>query len=771
MTHPILEGLNPEQAKAVQHTDGPLLLLAGAGSGKTRVLVHRIAWLIREHGVSPEEILAVTFTNKAAREMRERTEAFVGYDGRGVWLSTFHSACTAILRAHGEKIDLNPQFTIFDALDQKNLMKSVLQDMDINTDKHKPVAVLSQVDRAKQDYKSPDAFSDSESFTGLPFSRVYRAYQNGLRAQDALDFSDLLYECVRLFESSPELLAQYHQSIRYIMIDEYQDTNYLQYKWTSMLAAGHKNLCVVGDDDQSIYSWRGADIRNILDFQKEFPEANVIKLEQNYRSTQTILDAAHAVIEKNTQRTEKKLWTAQKGGKNLRLQGVATEKEEARVALDWLMRDTTTQDLRQRAIFYRTNAQSRILEEECIKRRIPYRVYGGVGFYSRKEVKDVLAYLRVLINPKDLISWSRIINTPKRGIGRVSQDKIMGLAEGFDGDGFKAISAACQGTVLAAGARNKLISFAQQMQHLRSLILDKSVSEVAYAVLHDTGYMQELKLEGTEEAKARIENLDELLLAMEQFEESNEDPSLTAYLQSVSLLSDVDADEGDDTLSLMTLHMAKGLEFDRVAMVGLEEEILPSARSVAESPVQGLQEERRLCYVGITRARKELALFYAQARRVYGQIRPGILTRFVKDIPENLIDNHTVAAASAQQLGFGGPGGFGGRQTYGRPAQPRRNTDPNKTRGVSKSSLAAKASRHRGVGSGANSASAAQTALPKNGVQELAGWSLRDKVKHPSLGIGIIRGLEESSVGAKLTIDFPSGRKVILPKYVALERI
>ena len=749
----ILAGLNPPQARAVQHVQGPLLLIAGAGSGKTRVLVHRAAYLIGMGHARAEEILAVTFTNKSAREMSERVANFLGPTGRGIWVSTFHSACTRMLRAHGDRIGLNKHFTIFDADDQAKVLRHVLETLDIDADKYKPSAVLGQIERAKQLYHGPEHYTDTEDYSGLPFGRVYRAYQQALREQDALDFSDLLFECVRLLQSVPDVLAMYHETLRYVMIDEYQDTNHLQYLWTSLLAKSHGNLCVVGDEDQSIYSWRGADIRNIQEFNRDFPGAIEIKLEQNYRSTQTILSASNAVIARNMARNPKTLWTDNGRGAKIILKGLANEYDEGRYALDWLLTATTREQLSERAIFYRTNAQSRVLEEECIKRRISYRIYGGVSFYSRKEVKDVLAYLRFAVNPRDAVSLERILDAPKKGIGKSSLDKIKALAGTVGGNLLRALEIAGGGDGVGAAVRPKVRDLHQLLSRFAEASGNESVSQFAHSVLQQSGYLDDLKREDSEEARNRIDNLDELLSAMQQFEQGSEDSSLIAYLNSVALISDLDAQSDGPTLSLMTLHMAKGLEFERVAIVGAEEEILPSARSLADNPVQGIEEERRLCYVGITRARRELAITYAQQRRIWGQLRPGTLSRFVRDIPAELLDNRTEGGSLFGTSPSNGELPWNYRLPSRSAASLQRSGPPPGTANPRSSPPATPA------------ASSAPSAT------SLDGWTPGQRVKHPTLGIGTVARVEPSSVGAKLTIRFPNGDKVILPKYVALERL
>lgn len=749
----ILAGLNPQQARAVEHVNGPLLLIAGAGSGKTRVLVHRAAYLIGMGHARAEQILAVTFTNKSAREMSERVASFLGPAGRGIWVSTFHSACTRMLRAHGDRIGLNKHFTIFDADDQAKVLRQVLETLDIDADKYKPSAVLGQIERAKQIYHGPEKYTDAEDYSGLPFGRVYRAYQQALREQDALDFSDLLFECVRLLQTVPDVLAMYHDTLRYVMIDEYQDTNHLQYLWTSLLAKSHGNLCVVGDEDQSIYSWRGADIRNIQEFKRDFPGAVEIKLEQNYRSTQTILSASNAVIARNVARNPKTLWTDNGQGARIVLKGLANEYDEARFALDWLLSATSREQLNERAIFYRTNAQSRVLEEECIKRRITYRIYGGVSFYSRKEVKDVLAYLRFALNPRDAVSLERILDAPKKGIGKTSLDKIKALASAVGGNLLRALEIAGGGDALGAAVRPKVRDLHQLLSRFAESSGNESVSQFAHSVLQQSGYLDDLKREDSEEARNRIDNLDELLSAMEQFEQGSEDSSLQSYLNSVALISDLDAETDGPTLSLMTLHMAKGLEFERVAIVGAEEEILPSARSLADNPVQGIEEERRLCYVGITRARRELAVTYAQQRRIWGQLRPGTLSRFVRDIPAELLDNRTEGGSLFAHTPSNAELPWNYRLPSRSAASLQRSSPPPATAAPRSSAAPALAT---------------SAAAPTN---SLDGWTVGQRVRHPTLGIGVIARVEPSSVGAKLSIRFPNGDKVILPKYVALERI
>ena len=601
--------LNPMQREAVFTTEGPLLVLAGAGSGKTRALTHRVAYLIEEKGVKPWNILAITFTNKAAGEMRDRVNSLVEYGADSVWVSTFHSLCVRILRRFIENIGYTTDFSIYDSDDTKTLMKQIFKDLEVNTKVLKERGVLGVISSAKNEMISPEEFMLSAKAEGdsrlKRIAELYMEYQKRLKKNNALDFDDLLVKTVELFQSKQEVLEYYQDRFRYIMVDEYQDTNTVQFKLVSLLAAKYRNICVVGDDDQSIYRFRGANIRNILSFEETFPGAKVIKLEQNYRSTKMILDSANEVIRNNTGRKDKTLWTVKRGG-------------------PW----------KDYAILYRTNAQSRIFEEKCVAYNLPYRLVGGVNFYQRKEIKDVLCYLKTIANGRDDLAVQRIINVPKRGIGAMSVARVNMFAMENDMSFYEALERA-QAVPGIGKAALKIGVFTDQISEFRKMLKEETpIKDVIEAILDKTGYRDELKEEGEVEAESRMENIEELINKAVSYWESAEEPSLSAFLEEVALVADIDSmDESEDRIILMTLHSAKGLEFPYVYLAGMEDGLFPSMMSLMEGP-EALEEERRLCYVGITRAEKRLTLTAAKSRMIKGQVQPERTSRFIDEIPD-----------------------------------------------------------------------------------------------------------------------------------------
>ena len=638
----LLDALNEPQRQAVMATDGPLLILAGAGSGKTRVLTHRTAYLIEECGVNPYNIMAITFTNKAAGEMRERIDQMVGYGSESIWVCTFHSTCVRILRRYIDRLGFGTNFTIYDSDDQKTLMKDICKRLEIDTKMYKEKMFLSAISSAKDELIDPIEFETRAAgdYVKRKQAQVYREYQQALKQNNALDFDDLIMKTVELFKLDKEVLASYQDRFRYIMVDEYQDTNTAQFELIRLLALKYQNLCVVGDDDQSIYKFRGANIYNILNFEHHFPDATVIKLEQNYRSTQNILDAANAVIANNQGRKEKRLWTDNGAGDKITFEQLDTAAEEA----DFVARDIARRvrkgeyQYKDCAILYRTNAQSRLFEERFITANIPYKIFGGVNFYARKEVKDLLAYLKTIDNGQDDLAVRRIINIPKRGIGAASINKVALYAQEQEISFYDSLCVAEQvpGLGKAATKIRPFVLFIQSMKAKAKLL---SVADLLQEVIETTGYVRELEAEGTDEAEARIENIDELISKAVDYAEGEEAPTLNGFLENVALVADIDSfDENSDYVVLMTLHSAKGLEFPNVYLAGLEDGLFPSYMSITSDNSQAeIEEERRLAYVGITRAKKNLTITSARVRMVRGQTQYGKVSRFVREIPPELL--------------------------------------------------------------------------------------------------------------------------------------
>ena len=637
--------LNPEQKEAVLHTEGPLLILAGAGSGKTRVLTHRVAYLI-EQGVAPWNILAITFTNKAAGEMRERVDKLVGLGSDSIWVSTFHSTCVRILRRYIDRLGYDTSFSIYDTDDQKSVMKEVCKKLQIDTKIYKERMLLGAISHAKDELMNPvqmqlDAGSD---WNQQKIAGVYAEYQAQLHKNNALDFDDLIMKTVELFQNCPDVLDFYQERFRYIMVDEYQDTNTAQFKLVSLLAAKYQNLCVVGDDDQSIYRFRGANIMNILNFEQVFPDAKVIKLEQNYRSTSNILNAANEVIHHNQGRKDKRLWTDNDAGVPVRFRQFQNAFEEAEHVIGNITSHIQKEEAeyKDHAILYRTNAQSRLFEEKLIYANIPYKIIGGVNFYARKEIKDLLAYLKTVDNGRDEVAVRRIINVPKRGIGATTLSRVGEYAMANDMGFYEALLNAEQIPGIGRGA-SKVLPFTVLIQTLRAKQEHAKVSELLETILEETGYRRELILEGTDESEARLENIDELMSKVKDYDENAENPSLSGFLEEVALVADIDnLEEESNHVVLMTLHSAKGLEFPYVYMVGMEDGLFPSYMSiVADNPQEEIEEERRLCYVGITRAKKELTMTAARQRMLRGEIQYNMISRFVKEIPDEYLENKT----------------------------------------------------------------------------------------------------------------------------------
>lgn len=647
----IYDTLNPPQREAVAQTEGPVLILAGAGSGKTRVLTHRIAYLMEEMGVNPWNILAITFTNKAAQEMRERVDKLVGFGSESIWVSTFHSACVRILRRHIDNLGYDTNFTIYDTDDQKSLMKDVCRKLNIDTKVYKERSLLAQISHAKDELLTPDdmEMKAAGDYNMKKVASVYREYQAALRKNNALDFDDLIVKTVELFQNCGAVLEYYQERFKYIMVDEYQDTNTAQFKFISLLAQKYENLCVVGDDDQSIYKFRGANIGNILGFERVFPDAKVIRLEQNYRSTKNILNAANQVIANNTERKAKTLWTENEEGSKVHFRQFFNAYEEAEYVAGEIgrMKREGMGSYRDCAILYRTNAQSRIFEEKFIAANIPYKLVGGVNFYARKEIKDLLCYLKTIDNARDDLAVQRIINVPKRGIGATTLGRVQDYADNMGISLYEALRVAEEVPSIGRSL-SKIDGFVTFIQSLKSKADVLSVEELLQEVIDDTGYVAELEAEDTEESRARIENIDELISKtvayQEAMEEQNQPATLSGFLEEVALVADIDTvDPDQDYVLLMTLHSAKGLEFPKVFMVGMEDGIFPSHMTISYGDDGELEEERRLCYVGITRAMKDLTLTCAQQRMIRGETQYNKVSRFVREIPRELVDlGHTI---------------------------------------------------------------------------------------------------------------------------------
>lgn len=653
--------LNPKQKEAVFHTEGPLLVLAGAGSGKTRVLTHRIAYLIEEKGVNPWNIMAITFTNKAAAEMRERVDQIVGFGSESIWVSTFHSSCVRILRRHIDRLGYDTSFTIYDTDDQRTLMKQIFKRLQVDTKQFKERSVLGRISSLKNEMIRPDeALTNAGGdFREKKIAELYGEYQKALKNNNALDFDDLLVKTVELFEADQEVLAYYQNRFRYIVVDEYQDTNMVQFKLVDLLAGKYRNICVVGDDDQSIYKFRGADIENILSFEKAFPGAQVIKLEQNYRSTQNILNAANEVIRNNRGRKDKTLWTANGEGERVRLAQFDTAYEEA----DYIACDIKAESAKENrpfsdfAVLYRTNAQSRLLEEKMILHSIPYRLVGGVNFYQRKEIKDILSYLKTIANGQDDLAVQRIVNVPKRGIGATSMGRVTAFASA-GGMSFYDALLRVKAVPSIGKAADKIGVFTEQIEDFKARLGELSLKELIEEILENTGYRKEIEAEGEVEAETRLQNIQELINKAVAYWDNEENPTLDGFLEEVALVADVDSmDESENRVVLMTLHSAKGLEFPHVYLSGMEDGLFPSSMSIMSDDGDAVEEERRLCYVGITRARERLTLTAARQRMTNGETRFSRLSRFVEEIPPLLLDRQNKPSSFEKRgTGAGGSG-------------------------------------------------------------------------------------------------------------------
>lgn len=739
LSNQLLEGLNDRQQQAVKTTDGPLLIMAGAGSGKTRVLTHRIAYLMTEKQIAPWNILAITFTNKAAREMRERIQGILGSGGDEIWISTFHSMCVRILRRDSDRMGINRNFSILDTTDQLSVIKTILKEKNLDPKKHDPRSLLGSISSAKNELITPEEFEkQAGSHYEQIVSDIYKDYQKKLRKNQSLDFDDLIMTTIQLFQRVPEVLESYQRKFQYIHVDEYQDTNRAQYMLVKLLAARFQNLCVVGDSDQSIYRWRGADIANILSFEKDYPQANVILLEQNYRSTQLILQAANEVIKQNSNRKSKNLWTENQPGSKITYYRADSESAEGQFVAGKIKQlvDSGQRKLSDIAILYRTNAQSRIIEEVLLKSNLNYTIVGGIKFYDRKEIKDLLAYLRLIANPDDDISLARVINVPKRGVGSTSFDKIANYAIDHDLSIFQALDEIEQIGV-SARVINALTDFREMIRNLGNMQDYLSVTELAEEIIEKSEYRQMLKQEKTLEAQSRLENIDEFLSVTQTFEKQNEDKSLVAFLTDLALVSDIDKldedeQEQSDALVLMTLHSAKGLEFPVVFLIGLEEGVFPHSRSLMEE--DEMEEERRLAYVGITRAEQELFLSNAQMRTLFGKTNMNPESRFIREIPSELIENLNEQA----------------KKSVSSFSAARRQERQEKRPPVSR-----------------------PVVTPSSTGGEAISWAVGDKAEHKKWGIGTVVSVKGSGEGKELDIAFPSpvGIKRLLAAFAPINRV
>ena len=756
----LLSSLNDEQQSAVRHIEGPLLILAGAGSGKTRVIAHRIAYLISEGHARPDEVLAVTFTNKAAGEMRERVEALLDTDCRAMWIATFHSMCARLLRREATHIGLSRDFTIYDSADQQSVIKQLVKEMGLDDSVFQPRMVLGRISQAKNRMEGPETFDTTWNPRDREIGKLYAGYQKALREASAVDFDDLLLKTVELFDRVPDVRLRYARRFRFVMVDEYQDTNRPQYMLVRQLASAHRNLCVVGDPDQSIYKWRGADIANIMDFERDFPETTVVRLERNYRSTQVILDAASAVIGNNRNRREKMLWTDRKGGAKITCFRAADELEESefivRVARQAIQDDVDAT----MAVLYRTNSQSRAVEDAMRAANIPYLIVGGVGFYERKEIKDALGYLKLLLNPHDDVALRRVINTPTRGIGKGVMDALEQVDGTQAATHLSPLFAGLQPVVVSNSLWSKVLAAVDQrlltsrqvasLAAFRDLIValagsakDDSVATTLGKILDQSGYLRDLREERSEEAETRIANLMELVSAAREYEVRDAEPSLGGFVDRLALLSDVDKEQGgrDARVLMMTLHSAKGLEFPVVVMSGMEDGLFPHSRSRDDDAE--LEEERRLCYVGITRARRRLVLTSAARRRVFGEYQNTEPSRFIDEIPSELVEQDVASGSFGGQMRSGRGAGWEYRvNPYARP--PQRET----SRGGSEAA-----------------------AFKYEDEDQSTGLRPGMRVKHAQFGTGTVISVEDLGDDHKVVVRFTlAGSKTLRAKFAKLER-
>ncbi|WP_113671839.1 DNA helicase PcrA [Vallitalea guaymasensis] len=733
------DSLNKEQKKAVLHTEGPLLILAGAGSGKTRVLTHRIAYLIEEKKVAPWNILAITFTNKAAKEMRERVDNLVGSGSEDIWVSTFHSTCVKILRRHIDKIGYDRYFTIYDTDDQKKLIRDCMKQLNVDPKQFKENSILSSISSAKDKLLTPKKFEkQAYEYRDQVVSKVYTMYQDRLKKNNALDFDDLLVKTVEVFRLCPDVLSYYQDKFKYIMVDEYQDTNHVQYIFVGLLASRYKNLCVVGDDDQSIYRFRGADISNILDFEKDFRNAEVIKLEQNYRSSKNILEAANQVISNNYGRKNKTLYTDNESGDLINYRCLQNEQAEAEFMAGEIIKgiESEGRDFKDYAILYRTNAQSRVIEERFILNNIPYKIVGGTSFYQRKEIKDILAYLKTINNSTDDIAVKRIINVPRRGIGTTTINKVENYAYNNDVNFFDALCEVSQIPNMTRSSK-KVEAFTHFIRTLRVEMATMSLVDLTNEVIERTGYVKELEAEGTDEAHGRIDNIGELISKLTEYENNEEEPTLNGFLEEVALIADIDNyNEETNVVVLMTMHSAKGLEFPCVFISGMEDGLFPSYMSISSGQQEDIEEERRLCYVGITRAKQKLYLLGANSRMIRGMTQYNQVSRFIREINNELFDLE-----------------------YTKPIQDM----PNEKTSFRKNAHSFLKSNPYVVKKNANK-------MPAPGNFTL-NYEVGDLVKHMKFGIGEVLAIQPGGADYEVTVNFPSaGVKKLMARLANLKK-
>jgi len=781
----IYDTLNDCQKEAVFTTEGPLLLLAGAGSGKTRVLTHRIAYLIENNGVNPWNILAITFTNKAAGEMRERVDNLIGFGSEQIWVSTFHSTCVRILRRHIDLLGFETSFTIYDTDDQKSVVKDIIKRMQLDSKMFKERSVLSAISSAKDELISPAEYKKEAwgDYKKEKIADIYEAYQEALKKNNALDFDDLICKTIELFEKHPQVLENYQERFRYIMVDEYQDTNTAQFRLIYLLAKKYKNLCVVGDDDQSIYKFRGANISNILDYEKYFPEATVIKLEQNYRSTQNILDAANAVIAHNTERKDKALWTEKKDGRKIHFRPFDTAYEEAEYIAYDILHGQKKEGISygQNAILYRTNAQSRLLEEQLVKGGVPYNIVGGTNFYARREIKDLLSYLKTIDNGLDDLAVKRIINVPKRGIGNATIQKVQDYA---DERGLAFYDALLEAPMIPSLGKTatKLAPFITMMQVFRSKRDVYGLKELLEDIITTIGYEKYLEENDEEDYEDRIENVNELISKMAAYEEMNEEATLSSFLEEVALVADIDEleDDGNKVL-LMTLHSAKGLEFDRVYLAGMEDGLFPSYMSIMDEDPGAIEEERRLAYVGITRAREELTITCARARMLRGETNYNPISRFIREIPESLLDNRPLKTkreyesyeessvehgnfkakpfSRTQSASFLGEGMGATRSSNMTFAKPKAVVKPKATALENKPFIA----------KGVDSLNSLHKGMPTG---DTLSYGVGDRVSHIKYGAGTVKEIVKGPRDYQVTVEFDSaGQKIMYAAFAKLKKI
>ena len=778
--------LNDMQELAVYHTDGPLLILAGAGSGKTRVLTHRVAYLIKEKGVEPYQIMAITFTNKAADEMRERIDKLVGFGADQVWVSTFHSACVKILRRFADQVGYKNDFTIYDADDQKKVMRDIIKMMNLDTKLFKEKGVVAKISDFKNKLMTVSDVRDiaTHDFKERTISQIYEEYQRILKKSNAMDFDDLIMKTVELFQKHPEVLEMYQERLKYIMVDEYQDTNMAQFKFVQLLASKYQNICVVGDDDQSIYKFRGADIGNILSFENHFENARVVKLEQNYRSTKNILDAANAVIKNNEGRKDKTLWCDEDRGDKIEVYQAEDGFAEAEMVADTIKEevDNGRADYNDYAILYRTNAQSRALEEKLMMKNIPYKIIGGQNFYQRREIKDILAYLRIIANPTDDLSVERVINVPKRGIGQTTVDKVKTYAREQDINLYEAFLKASEVPGINAGTATKIKGFTDMIKELSNMLGSSSelpaegeelqsspysIKDVVDKLIELTGYVAELVAEETDEADGRIENIDELVSKVAEYEENAEQPNLGEFLEEVSLVSDIDTlDENSSYVVMMTVHSAKGLEYPHIFLCGMEDGLFPSYMTIMSEDDEELEEERRLAYVAITRAMKKLTISYAKRRMIRGETQYNMISRFVKEIPSKIVNSKNVTDTMAHGMrkknSFSNFGGYEGSLGHGGGYQGRRDDSSNSdaVKAFKKKPSYGKPKSKPSFGK--------EFSVEKAEVD----YKVGDRVVHQKFGEGTVKEIEDGPRDYQVTVDFDDfGQKMMMASFAKLEKI